>query len=120
MPKLRPPPAAAADPHAALTAFIVLLEREQQLLAQPQADALEGIAGEKQALLKQMEIPGRNARAALQDPALHALATHAQHLNAANARMLALHRASCERRLQLLRGGPSANTLYSATGYLGA
>ncbi len=108
-----------ANPRAVLAAFITLLEREQQLLARPQADALQAMAIEKQTLLKQMEIPGSTARAAVQDPMVKALAARAHQLNAANARLLALHRTSCESRLQALRGGQSSNTLYSASGYLG-
>ncbi len=107
-----------------IIAIIALLEREQQLLAQPQADALETIAGQKQALLNriQTDAPGRGAQSvqsALKDPALRALAARAQQLNAANARLLALHRTACESRLHLLRGGSSANALYRANGYLG-
>jgi flagellar biosynthesis/type III secretory pathway chaperone len=122
MPKLQQTAAAPEynAPHAAIAAFIALLEREQQVLAQPQADALEAIAGQKQALLNQMQAAGVSARAGLEDPALRALAARAQRLNGANARLLALHRAACESRLQLLRGGQSANALYRASGYLGA
>lgn len=120
-PQQVPPRATSVEPNprAVLAAFITLLEREQLLLARPQADALQAVAVEKQALLKQMELPGNPARAARQDPMVQALAARAQQLNAANARILALHRASCESRLQVLRGGQSSNTLYSASGYLG-
>ncbi len=109
--------AAAADSAActAIIAFIALLEHEQQLLVQPQADALEAVAGQKQALLQQMAMPTGAAR---QAPTLLALVARAQQLNSANARLLALHRASCESRLHLLRGGQSANALYRANGYL--
>jgi len=113
-------PAAEIAPRVAITALISLLEREQQLLAQPQADALETITEQKHALLKQWDVPNRSTCAAAHDPALRALVAHARQLNAANAKLLALHRASCESRLQLLRGGPSATTLYHANGYLGA
>lgn len=124
MPKPRlvspPAPQPDIDARAALTAIIELLEREQQLLARPQADALEAIAVQKRTLLNQLEVPARGAQALRDDPALRALVMHAQQLNAANARLLALHRNSCESRLQLLRGGESASTLYRANGYLGA
>jgi flagellar biosynthesis/type III secretory pathway chaperone len=119
MPK-SPPAVAAATPHAIIAALIALLEQEQQLLAQPQADALEAIARQKQALLNQMEAPDRNTQARLKDPALRTLVARAQRLNGINARLLASHRFVCESRLNLLRGGLSANTLYRANGYLGA
>lgn len=115
-------PAATADnaPHAAITEFIALLEREQHILARPQADALEAIATQKQVLLDQLDPRGRGILAARQDPALRALVARARHLNAANARLLAIHRNACDNRLQVLRGGPSTNTLYRANGLLGA
>jgi flagellar biosynthesis/type III secretory pathway chaperone len=90
------------------------------VLAQPHADTLEAIAGRKQALLNQVQKPGAGTPATFEDPALRALAARALRLNAANARLLALHRAACESRLQLLRGGQSPNALYRASGYLGA
>jgi flagellar biosynthesis/type III secretory pathway chaperone len=102
-----------------MVAFIALLERERQLLVQPQIDALEVMAGQKQALLNQMAMASGAEHAGRQDPALHALAARAQQLNAANARLLALHRASCESRLHLLRGGPTADSLYRANGFPG-
>lgn len=117
-----PPPTKAADPgpRAAITAVIALLEHEQQVLTQPQADALETIAAQKQTLLQQMETSVRAATGALKDPALLALAIRAQQLNATNAKLLALHRTCCESRLQQLRGTQSPQALYSASGYLGA
>lgn len=111
--------AADLTPQAALGAFIALLEREQQLLARPQADALEAIAAEKQVLLEQLDPRGRSVQNARQDPALRALAARARHLNATNARMLALHRNACDCRLQVLRGGASTPPLYRANGLLG-
>jgi flagellar biosynthesis/type III secretory pathway chaperone len=119
-PQPAPPQAAVAAPHAAIIALIALLEREQQLLVQPQAEALEIIAAQKQALLKQIALPPGDAHTVRQDPVLRALAARGQLLNAANARMLALHRGCCESRLHLLRGAQSANALYRANGYFGA
>ncbi len=119
-----PHPATTADNPlpAAIVAFIALLEREQHILARPHVDALEAITAEKQVLLEHIDQRGRSAQNALQDPALRALAVRARHLNAANARLLALHRNVCDSRLQVLRGGPSAqtHTLYRANGLLGA
>jgi flagellar biosynthesis/type III secretory pathway chaperone len=117
-----PPVTAAADlaPRTAITAVIALLEHEQQLLAQPQADALAAVAAQKQALLQQMEASVFATRGALNDPAVRALVRHAQRLNATNARLLALHRTCCENRLHQLRGTQSSHALYSASGYLGA
>lgn len=125
MPKPQPAPppvsrSADPGPRAAIDAVIALLEQEQQLLAQPQADALEAVTARKQALLQQMETSVRAAAGTLKDPALHALATRAQQLNATNAKLLALHRTCCESRLQQLRGAQSPQALYSASGYLGA
>ena len=103
-----------------MRAFIALLEREQQILARPQADALEAIAGQKQVLLDQLALAGRGAPTGQRDPVLRALAARARQLNATNARLLALHRNVCDSRLQVLRGTPSAPSLYRANGLLGA
>lgn len=122
-PPLAARPAAAAagmTPRAALDAIIALLEREQSLLVQPDADALQSLAAQKQALLNQMQAAGCNAPAAARDPALRALTMRAQQLNAGNAKLLALQRTSSEGRLQLLRGGQASGALYRANGYLAA
>jgi flagellar biosynthesis/type III secretory pathway chaperone len=122
-PQPAPPPAtgvANLGPRAALTAVIALLEHEQQLLAQPQADALAAVAAQKQVLLQQMEASVHSSRGALNDPAVRALTVRAQRLNATNARLLALHRTCCESRLHRLRGTQATHTLYGASGYLGA
>jgi flagellar biosynthesis/type III secretory pathway chaperone len=122
MPK--PQQAAHATPRAAIVAFIALLEREQRLLAQPQADALEALSVEKQRLLAQIDTLYRGAsaagaRAAPPDATTRVLAAQAQQLNAINARLLALHRNACESRLRVLRSNTAGTLLYSASGYLG-
>lgn len=103
---------------AALGALVALLEHEQSLLVEPDADALQALAAQKQVLLNRVQATGCGAQATAADPALRILATRAQRLNAINAKLLAMHRTSCESRLQVLRGGPSAGALYRANGYL--
>lgn len=104
--------------HAALLAFIALLEREQQLLIQPHAEALETLAGEKQPLLNQIQALA-DARTVSNDRPLREMLQRAHALNAANARLLTLQRASCDSRLGLLRGIDPATALYGASGHLG-
>lgn len=117
-------PAARANVRDAIMQFIVLLEREQQTLAQPQADALDAITQQKQMLAEKLRTLDHGASTAanrilVHDVELTQLAERAQALNTANARLLTLHRNSCENRLRLLRGGEQGNALYSASGYLG-
>lgn len=106
-------------PREAITAFIALLEREQQVLAQPQADALEAIANEKQVLLKALPAPGARSAGGTdyaQDPGMRALVERAQQLNHMNARLLNMQRTFCDSRLRLLQGGNAGNGLYHANG----
>lgn len=108
-------------PREAITAFIALLEREQQVLAQPQAEALETIALEKQALLKALQSPDTRSSATgksghAQDAGMLALVERAQHLNQMNARLLNMQRTFCDSRLRLLQGGRTGNDLYHANG----
>lgn len=104
--------------HATLLAFIALLEREQHLLTQPQAEALEALATEKQPLLNQIQALA-DARTMSNDQPLRELLQRAHALNASNARLLTLQRSSCDVRLNLLRGVDPATALYRANGYLG-
>jgi len=107
--------------HALMRAFIALLEREQQLLAQPQAEALQAIAAEKQALAQKLHACStRCARTvgAPVDAEMSVLTKRARALNTINAKLLAMQRSCCESRLNLLRGRDAADTLYRANGYL--
>lgn len=119
-------PAAARDGNRrrdTVLALIALLEREQQALHTPDTDALEAIAQEKASLCQALQTPRAGARAGyspsgLDDPETRALLQRAYQLNTSNATLLAMHRSFCESRLQLLRGGNGAATVYRANGYL--
>jgi flagellar biosynthesis/type III secretory pathway chaperone len=123
MPDAQPArPASCRAPRDAMLAFIDLLEREQQALAQPHADALEAIAGEKQVLAREFHALGQSKSAAAAfkaDPDMRRMVQRAQLLNEANAKLLTLQRNFCDSRLQLLRGVEQSGALYSANGYLG-
>jgi flagellar biosynthesis/type III secretory pathway chaperone len=106
-------------PREAITAFIALLEREQLVLAQPQAEALEAIAVEKQALLTALQSPAARAvsgSSPAQDASMRALVERAQHLNQMNSRLLNMQRTFCDSRLRLLQGGNAGDGLYHANG----
>lgn len=119
-------PAAAPDGNSrrdTVLALLALLEREQQALHAPDADALAVIAREKELLCQALQPPRAHARAAASrapsdDAETRALLQRAYQLNTSNATLLAMHRASCESRLRLLRGGSGAATVYHANGYL--
>lgn len=106
-----------------MLALIALLERERSALHAPDPDVLEALAQEKQALCQALQPPRAGLRApashiVLDDPETQALLRQAHHLNSTNAALLAMHRASCEARLRLLRGSNGAATVYRANGYL--
>lgn len=109
---------AQAPLRAALLAYFTLLEREQQLLTHPDAEALQAVAIEKQALHNQIQALAAPATTQ-QDPALRELVQRTHALNLTNARLVALQRNSCESRLHILRGVDPATSLYRANGYLG-
>jgi flagellar biosynthesis/type III secretory pathway chaperone len=115
------PQAGRAARHDLITALVELLEREQSELIAPRADALEALAQKKQALCQALQpaVTGGRARssATTDDAQTRTLFARAQRLNASNAAILAMHRASCEGRLRVLRGDNAA-TLYRANGYL--
>lgn len=115
-------PAAPPNRHALAAALVTLLEREQAQLTAPEPDALQALAQEKLALCQALAPRAAGARAHAashrDDPATRALLARAQHLNTANASLLAMQRMFCESRLQLLRGGERSATTYRANGFL--
>jgi flagellar biosynthesis/type III secretory pathway chaperone len=117
-------PHACTTPREAIRAFIALLERECEVLMQPQAaanaDGLEAIAGEKQSLTRALQaLCAQAGHAALHgDREFRGMVARARQLNDSNAKLLTMQRGFCESRLHLLRGS-DAHATYRANGTLG-
>ncbi len=113
----------AGTVHAAMQAFIEVLEREQRALAHPASADVQAFADERLRLADQIEAlrrkTPRNAAVdpAAVDPELAALARRARRLNETNGRLIALHLQSVTARLQALetRERP-VDALYQANG----